>query len=177
MKYEPWEIIEASFRKHMQSSEYVQKKYDELKKEDDPYFHYSSAEEYYDGQMHHNFEYFKWYIERDTGKVIFDRHEVYEPLGLFYGQTAAVTKIKEDLVDYVLLARSFLEEAVISAIAKLSAQRVEAEEIQLPNNKNGYDWGSLLGIRAFGLRVVTGKPARVLSSSKYGRFIEIEGLE
>jgi hypothetical protein len=170
VKYEPWKIVEESFRKHMLSAEEVQKKFDEKKNES--YFHYNSPEQYFEEQMHHNFEYFKWYVDKETGSVVFDRHERYEPLGLFYGQYSAIPKIRTDLVNYVERARAHLIIRIAEAVYELQKHRIPCEEIQIPKH-----WLPITPSNFYGLEIVANHCARVLSEAKYGRFVEIRELE
>lgn len=175
MKYEPWKVIEEAFRKHMKVD--TDKKFNEMKEKEGIIFHYDTPEQYYEEQLAHNFEYFKWYVDGTTGDVVFDRYETYTPLGLFYGQEEAIPQIRANLVTYVTHRRGFLLRKITNAMFKLTAERIEPEEIHLPNDKNGYDWYSLVGGFLFGLKIKSGKPAKVLSRNQYGRFVEIEGLE
>jgi len=161
MKYEPWKIIEESFRKHMVTDD----------DKNDPHSHADSPEGYLENQIQHNLEYFKWHIDKNTGDVVFNFHATCPPLGLFYGREVAIPLIHKDLTDYVALCRSYLILKIAEAVGELQKQRIPAGEIQIPKN-----WCALLSPNVFGLPVAGNNVPRVLSEASYGRFVLIEGL-
>ncbi len=170
MKYEPWKVIEDSFRKHMITAEELQKQFDE--KKDDPYFHSDSPEEYFIGQFDHNMEYFKWYVEGATGNVTFgDSNGPYQPLGLFYGQDAGIPFVKQDLRDYVACCRNYLLTQIVAAMYELQKLRVSMAEIQIPKG-----WAGLVPHPLFGAKRTISSSPRIVSNPEFGRFVPIAGL-
>lgn len=126
MKYQPWKVIEESFRKHM----------------------IIPQTDVGERQLYHNFEYFKWHVNGDTGEVTY--YDEYTPLDCCYGQDEAIPKIKKDLAAYITLCRSFLVTVIMEAVYELKGQKIPVEEIQIPGGKNGYNWYSLVGGHIFG---------------------------
>lgn len=153
MRYEPNKILEESFREHMKIPDTE------------------------DGNrcLHHNLEYFKWYVSKkqgEEGKVIFDKFNTYSPLGCCYGKDAKVDLIKEDLSGYVTASYYYLLNKILEAVYDLKKFKIPHCEIQLPKN-----WCSLIGPHILGIKIVENPIPRILSENKYGRFVIIHGID
>ena len=174
MKYEPYKVIEESFRKHMIPGgdlEATWQKYNS-----DPGrgpTRYKDAEECFESQFHHNMEYFKWYVKGDTGNITFgDSNGPYRPLGLFYGQDAGIPEVQRELTAYVTGCRGHLLVQVAKAMFDIRKERIPVGEIQIIKS-----WRKLISPNLFGIPVTCHKISKVLSEACYGRFVLIDGLE
>ena len=174
MKYEPYKVIEESFRKHMIPGGDLEAAFEKYHNDPGRFpTRYKDAEECFVEQFDHNMEYLKWYVKGDTGNITFgDGNGLYQTLGFFYGKDDGIPVVQKELTAYVTRCRGHLLEQVGKAILELTQQRIPIGEIQIPKV-----WINLISARLFGVPVTSHKQPKVLSEEQYGRFVSIEGLE